>query len=173
MTNLDTTITGSSHLGDTRSPFVPRPSYGRATLFFKKTVPIKTLHEAHLHGLQSLACLVVPTELKAEGSGEEAERDKQRKGIATGKIETPLPVFTRRSIVLWAKHLAGFLRLTGQTQAPDMIEANFVVTGCKTDWLRELLEDLVTKFSTSVEYLAKIEETFPVLEVICTLPNNL
>ena len=45
-----------------------------------------------------------------------------------------------------------------------MIKANLVVTGCKTDWLRELLEDLSSESNTFLEFLAKIEETFPVCE---------
>ena len=45
-----------------------------------------------------------------------------------------------------------------------MIKADLVVTGCKTDWLRELLKDLLSESNTFVEFLSKIEETFPVLE---------
>ena len=163
-TDLDTTITGLSYLGDKRSPFVPRQTYGKSTPLFKKSVPIKTLHEANLHGLRFLACLVVPTELETEDSEEEAERRRERKGAATAKIETPLPVFTGRNIVFWAKDFARFLRLTGQIKASDMIKADLVVTGCKTDWLRELLEDLLSESNTFVEFLSKIEETFAVLE---------
>ena len=39
-----------------------------------------------------------------------------------------------------------------------------VVTGCKTDWLRELLEDPLSESNTFVEFRSKIEETFPVSE---------
>ena len=163
-TDLDTTITGLSYLGDKRLPFVPRQTYGKSTPLFKKSVPIKTLQEAHLHGLRILACLVVPTELETEDSEEEAERRRERKGVATAKIETPLPVFTGRNIVFWAKDFARFLTLTGQTKASDMIKADLVVTGCKTDWLRELLEDLLSESNTFVEFLSRIEQTFPVLE---------
>ena len=131
---------------------------------FKKSVPIKTLHEAHLHGLRIPACLMVPKELETEDSEEEAERRGERKGVATAKIETPLPVFSGRNIVFWAKDFARFLRLTGQTKASDMIKADLVVTGCKTDWLRELLVDLLSESNTFVEFLSKIEETFPVFE---------
>ena len=99
LTDLDTTITGLSYLGDKRSPFVPRQTYGKSTPLFKKSVPIKTLQEAHLHGLRILACLVVPTELETEDSEEEAERRRERKGVATAKIKTPLSVFTGRNIV--------------------------------------------------------------------------
>ena len=45
-----------------------------------------------------------------------------------------------------------------------MIKANLVVTGCETNWLRELLEDLLSESNTFVEFLSKIEETFPVFE---------
>ena len=45
-----------------------------------------------------------------------------------------------------------------------MIKADLVVTGCKTYWLRELLEDLLSESNTFVEFLSKIEETFPVFE---------
>ena len=62
------------------------------------------------------------------------------------------------------KNVARFLRLTGQTKSSDMIKADLVVTGCKTDWLRELLEDLLSESNTFVEFLSKIEETFPVFE---------
>ena len=79
LTDLDTTITGLSYLGDKRSPFVPRQTYDKSTPLFKKSVPIKTLHEAHLLGLRILACLVVPTELETEDSGEEA-KGKGKKG---------------------------------------------------------------------------------------------
>ena len=164
MTDLDTTITGFSYLGDKRSPFVPRQTYGKLTPLFSKSVPIKTLHEAHPRGLRVLACLVVPTELETEDSEEEAEQRKERKRVPTAKMETPLPVFTGRNIVFWAKDVARFLRLTGQTKASDMIKADLVVTGCKTHWLRELLEDLSAQTNTFVEFLAKIEETFPVFE---------
>ena len=139
LTDLDTSIKGLSYLGDKRSPFVPRQTYGKSTPLFKKSVPIKTLHEAHLHGLRIFACLVVPRELETEDSEEKAERRKERKGVATAQIETPLPVFTGRNIVFCAKHFARFLRLTGQTKASDMIKADLVVTGCKTDWLRKVL----------------------------------
>ena len=162
--DLDTTITGLSYLGDKRSPFVPGQTYGKLTPLFKKSVPIKTLREAHLHGLRIVACLVVPTELETEDSEEEAERRRERKGVATAKIETPLPVFTGRNIVFWAKDFGRFLTLTGQTKASDMIKADLVVTECKTDWLRELLEDLLSESNTFVEFLSKIEETFPVFE---------
>ena len=131
---------------------------------FKKRVPINTLHEAHLHRLRNLSCLVVPAELKTEDSDEEADRRKERKAVATAKIETPLPVFTRRNIVFLAKDFARFLRLTGQTKASHMIKADLVVTGRKTDWLRELRGDLLSESNTFVEFLAKIEETFPVFE---------
>ena len=57
----------------------------------------------------------------------------------------------------------GFLRITGQTKASDMIKADLLVTTCKTDWLRELLEDLLSEINTFVEYLAKVEKTFLVL----------
>ena len=76
LTDLDSSITGLSYLGNKRSPFVPRQTYGKSTPLFKNSVPIKTLHEEHLHGLRILACLVVPTELKTEYSEEEAERRK-------------------------------------------------------------------------------------------------
>ena len=99
LTDLDTTITGLSYLGDKRSLFVPQQTYGKSTPLFKKSVPIKTLHEAHLHGLRILVCLVVPTELETEDYEEVAERRKKGKGVATEKIETPLPVFTGRNIV--------------------------------------------------------------------------
>ena len=69
-------------------------------------------------------------------------------------------MFTGRNIVFGAKDFARFLRLTGQTKASDMIKADLVVTGCKTDWLRELLEDLLSESNTFVEFLSKIEETF-------------
>ena len=144
LTDLDTTITGLSYLGDKCSPFVRRQTYDKSTPLFKKSVPIKTLHEAHLHGLRILACSVVPTELETEDSEEEAERRGERQGVATAKIERPLPVFTGRNIVFWAKDFARFLRLTGQTKASDMIKADLVVTGCKRDWLRNLLEDLLS-----------------------------
>ena len=45
-----------------------------------------------------------------------------------------------------------------------MIKADLVMTGCKTDWLRELLEDLLSESNTFADFLAKIEETFPVFE---------
>ena len=107
---------------------------------------------------------MVPTELETEDSEEEAEVRRERKGVAPAKIETPLPVFTGRNIVFWAKDFARFLRLTGQTKASDMIKADLVVTGCKADWLRQLLEDLLSESNTFVEFLSKIEETFPVFE---------
>ena len=94
LTDLETTITGLSYLGDKRSPFVPRHIYGKSTPLFKKSVPIKTLHKAHLHGLRIFACLIVPTELRTEDSEQEAERRRERKGVATANTETPLPVFT-------------------------------------------------------------------------------
>ena len=164
LTDLDTTITGLSYLGHKRSPFVRKQTSGKSTPLFKKSVPIKTLHEAHLHGLLILACLVVPTELETEDTEEEAKRRKERTGVSTAKMETPMPVFTGRNIVFWAKDFARFLRLTGQTKASDMIKSDLVVTGCKTDWLRELLEDLLSESNTFVEILAKIAETFPVFE---------
>ena len=43
-----------------------------------------------------------------------------------------------------------------------MIKADLMVTGCKTDWLLELLADLFSESNTFVEFLAKFEETFPV-----------
>ena len=132
---------------------------------FKKSVPIRTLHEAHLHSLRILACLVVPTKLKTEDSEEEAERRKERKDVDKARIETPLPVFTRRNIVYWAKDFARFLRLTGQTKASDMINADLVATRCKTDWSRELLEYPLCESNNFVEFLAKIEETFPVFQI--------
>ena len=36
LTDLNTTITGLSYLGDKRSPFVPRQTYGKSTPLFKK-----------------------------------------------------------------------------------------------------------------------------------------
>ena len=164
LTDLETTITGLSYLGNKRSPFVQRQTHGKLTPLFKKSVQIKTLHKAHLHGLRLLACLVLPTEPQTEDSEEEGERRKERKGVATAKIETSLLVFTGRNIVFWAKDFARFLRLTGQTKASDMIKADLVVTECRTDWLRELLEDLLSQSNTFVEFLAEIGETFPVFE---------
>ena len=82
LTNLDTTIAGLSYLGNKCSPFVPRQAYGKSTPLFNKSLPVKMLHEAHLHGLPILACLLVPTELETEDSEEEAERRKERKGVA-------------------------------------------------------------------------------------------
>ena len=75
-----------------------------------------------------------------------------------------MPVLTGRNTVFLAKDFARFLRLTGQTKAADMIKADLVVTGCKTDWLRELLEDLLSESNTFVEFFSKIGETFPVFE---------
>ena len=37
-----------------------------------------------------------------------------------------------------------------------MIKADLVLTGCKTDWLRELVADLLSESDTFVEFLAKI-----------------
>ena len=122
------------------------------------------LHEAHLPCFRILHLLVVPTELEAEYSEEEAERRRDRKGVATAKIEEPLPVFTGLNIVFWAKDFVRLLRLMGQTKASDLIKADLVLTGCKTDWLRKLLEDLLTESATLVEFIATIEETFPVFE---------
>ena len=51
LTDLDTTITGLLYLCDKGSPFLPRQTYGKSTPLFKNSEPIKTLHEAHLHGL--------------------------------------------------------------------------------------------------------------------------
>ena len=45
-----------------------------------------------------------------------------------------------------------------------MNKAELGVTGCMTDWLRELLEDLISETNTFMEFLAKIKETFPVFE---------
>ena len=66
-------------------------------------------------------------------------------------------MFTGRNIVFWANDFARFLRLTGQTKASQMIKADLVVTRCKTDWLRELPEDLLSEYNTFVEFLAKID----------------
>ena len=56
LTDLDTTITGLSYLGNKRSLFVGRQPCGKSTPLFRKSAPIKTLHEAHLHGLRIPAC---------------------------------------------------------------------------------------------------------------------
>ena len=45
-----------------------------------------------------------------------------------------------------------------------MIKGDLMVTGCKTDWLRELLEELLSESNTFMEFLAKIEEIVPVFE---------
>ena len=42
-----------------------------------------------------------------------AGRRTERKGVATAKIETPLPVFTGRNIVFPAKDFAHYLGLRG------------------------------------------------------------
>ena len=60
------------------------------------------------------ASLVVSTELETEDSEEEAERRKERKGVATARIETTLRVSTGRNIGFWAKDFARFLRPTGE-----------------------------------------------------------
>ena len=49
--DLDTTITALLYSENKRSPSVPWQMYGKATPLFRKSVPIKTLHEAHLHRL--------------------------------------------------------------------------------------------------------------------------
>ena len=51
LTDVDTTVTRLTYLGNKRSPFVERETYGKATPFFKKSVPIKKLHEPDLHGV--------------------------------------------------------------------------------------------------------------------------
>ena len=45
-----------------------------------------------------------------------------------------------------------------------MRKADLGVTGCMTDWLHEMLEDLLSDNNTFVKFLAKIEETFPVFK---------
>ena len=44
-TNLDTTITALSYVGDKRSRLVSRQTYGKVTLLIKKSVPLRTLHD--------------------------------------------------------------------------------------------------------------------------------
>ena len=105
LTDLDTTITGLSYLGDKRSPFVPRQTYGKSTPLFKKSVPIKTIHEAHLHGLRILACLVVPTELETEDSEEEAERRKGKEGCRHSKYRNTTACVHRKEHCLLGKGL--------------------------------------------------------------------
>ena len=168
LTDLDTTITGLSYLGNKRSAFVPRQTYGKLTPLFKKSVPIKTLHEAHLHGLRILARLVVPTELETEDSEEEAERRKEKKGCRHSEDRNTTACVHWKEHRLLGKGLRALSKThrlyRGQTKASEMIKTDLVVTGCKTDWLRELLEDLLSKSNTFVKFLAKIEETFPVFE---------
>ena len=89
LTLLDTTITGLVYLGDKPCTFVCGQSHGKAAPLFKKLFSIKTLQESHLHGLRFIACLVVPTELKAKDSKEEAELRNESKGVASGLIWTP------------------------------------------------------------------------------------
>ena len=86
------------------------------------------------------------------------------KGTAKGKLEIPLPVFTGKRLHLYARDFLRYLRMTGQKAADEMTCADLIVTGCKNEWLRGVVDDMLTTSESWVHFLKQLESAFPHFE---------
>ena len=86
------------------------------------------------------------------------------KGTAKRKLEIPLPVFTGKRLDLYARDFVRYLRMTGQKAADELTRADLIVTGCKNEWLRGVVDDILTTSESWVHFLKQLESAFPHFE---------
>ena len=95
------------------------------------------------------------------------------KGTAKGKLEIPLPVFTGKRLDLYARDFVRYLRMTGQKAADEMTRADLIVTGCKNEWLRGVVDDILTTSESWVHFLKQVESAFPHFETDASIRGAL
>ena len=109
-------------------------------------IKVGSLQEARdKHGLTALALLAIsPSKVDDSDLDDSKDSGSGTKGTAKGKLEIPLPVFNGKRLNLYARDFVRYLRMTGQKAADEMTRADLIVTGCKNEWLRGVVDDILT-----------------------------
>ena len=63
--------------------------------------------------------------------------------------------------------------MTGQKGADEMARADLIVTGCKNDWLRGVVDDILTTSESWEEFLRQLEFAFPHFETDASIRGAL
>ena len=148
------------------SPFLPRIKESYLPDEFAVRIKVGGLQEARdKHGLTALALLAVsPSKVDDSDLHDSKDSGSGTKGTAKGKLEIPLPVFTGKRLDLYARDFVRYLRMTGQKAADEMTRADLIVTGCKNEWLRGVVDDILTTSESWVHFLKQVESAFPHFE---------
>ena len=157
------------------SPFFPRIKESYLPEEFAVRIKVGTLQEARdQNGLTALALLAVSSS-KVDDSDLDDSKDSGSgtKGTAKGKPEIPLPVFTGKRLDLYARDFVRYLRMTGQKAADEMTRADLIVTGCKNEWLRGVVDDILTTSESWVHFLKQLESAFPHFETDASIRGAL
>ena len=138
-------------------------------------IKVGSLQEArYKHGLTALALLAVsPSKVDDSDLDDSKDSGSNTKGTAKGKLEIPLPVFTGKRLDLYARDFVRYLRMTGQKAADEMTRADLIVTGCKNEWLRGVVDDILTTSESWVHFLKQLESAFPHFETNASIREAL
>ena len=145
------------------SPFLTRIKESYLPDEFAVRIKLGSLQEARdKHGLTALALLAVsPSKVDDSDLDDSKDSGSGTKGTAKGKLEIHLRVFTGKRLDLYVRDFVRYLRMTGQKAADEMARADLIVTGCKNEWLRGVVDDILTTSETWVHLLKQLESAFP------------
>ena len=157
------------------SPFLPRIKESYLPDEFAVRVKVGSLQEARdKHGLTALALLAVsPSKVDDSDLDDSKDSGSGTRGTAKGKLEIPLPVFTGKRLDLYARDFLRYLRMKGQKAADEMTRADLIVTGCKNEWLRGVVDDILATSESWVHFLKQVESAFPHFETDASIRGAL
>ena len=157
------------------SPFIPRIKESYLPDEFGLRIKVGSLQEARdKHGLTALAQLAVsPSKVDDSDLDDSKDSGSGTKGTAKGKLEIPLPVFTWKCLDLYARDFLRYLQMTWQKAADEMTRADLIVTGCKNEWLRGVVDDILTTSESWVHFLKQLESAVPHFETAASIRGAL
>ena len=119
---------------------------------------------------------------KRKAERHERRRSQEAKAIATSKIVVNLPEFTEKYLSEFAENFGRFLRMTGRTRASGRVKCDLLLQCCKTQYLEQVVKQIVTKSATFADVLVASERQYPSYETdlsiraeiwnLAALPNN-
>ena len=109
-------------------------------------------------------------------------KSQEAKAIATSKIVVNVPEFTGKDLSECADNFGRFLRMTGRTRASGRVKSDLLLQCCKTKYLENQVQQIVTKSAIFAYMLVVFERQYPSYETdlsiwaeiqnLAMLPNN-
>ena len=82
-------------------------------------------------------------------------------------------MFTEKLLDLYARDFMMYLRMTRQKAADEMTRADLIVTGCKNEWLRGVVDDILTTWESWVHFVKQLESALPHFETDASIRGAL